>query len=141
MIKDVLLAFSTLSLIYTIAISLLQFLEISKKDFGPVLTDTMEPINSDFGVALTSLVIAFLCFHLIINRYVPIGIESFFPIEKSMWSKFIYSSFLGLMVFFYAGLYGVIACFLVFISSLLNLILDMRAPRKEHEDIIELENI
>ena len=141
MIQNLLLAFSTVSLLYSIAVALFQFLEISKKDFNPKMTFTLEPTNIAFGVATSTISVAFLAFHLIINHFVPVGIESIFPIEKNKWSKFFFYVMLGMMTFFYAGNYGVISGVLLFLTAFFNLIFDFRVPQQDQEDAVELENM
>ena len=134
---------STISLLCSIAVCLLQILQLSKKVIYINFYLDFVPVNSLFGVFCSTFIIALLCFYLILNRSVPFGADYFFPIEQNKWIKFIFQLFLAAHVFFYSGNFGVIAGLFLIFTSFLYLIHDFTLPRhKAKEDkTIELENL
>ena len=134
---------STISLLYAIAVCLLQILQLSKKVITVEFSLSFTPVNSLFGVFCTTFIIALLCYYLILNRSVPFGVDSFFPIEQNKWSKFFFQAILAVNIFFYSGNFGVIGGIFLMFTSVLYLQHDFTLPRhKVKEDkTMELENL
>lgn len=54
---------------------------MAKKNFVPSMKPNFEPTNRRFGSIVSAIVIAFICFNLLIAHFLPIGIEKVFPVS------------------------------------------------------------
>jgi len=116
-------------------------LEVSKKDFTPSFEATSKPVNLLFGCATSTIVTAFLCFHLIVSHCIPIGIEKYFPIEEKIWSKFAFTMFLAMTVFFYSGLYGVVASAILVLSAIIDIYIACVIPPSTKNNESDLDSL
>jgi hypothetical protein len=98
---------------------------MSKKNFVPSLAFELSPVNIRFGSITTSLVIAIVCFGLLITHLVPTGLEKVLPIEGATWSKFGFNVFFSVIVFFFAGVVGTTAAVFHALASLVVLARDL----------------
>ena len=55
-------------------------LEIAKKNFVPSIEPNFDPVNLRFGSIVSAIVVAFLCFNLLIAHFLPIGLEKVYPV-------------------------------------------------------------
>ena len=91
-------------------------------------------MNLRFGSITAALLIMLICFVLLISHCLPIGIEQVFPIESKRWTKFLFNLFLAVIVFFFAGLVGIVTSIVHVIVSIVVLIGDYVAPHVPSQD-------
>lgn len=65
--------------------------------------------------------------------YSPFGLEVLFPIEKSKWSKYMFTLFIAASNFFYCGFFGIIAAAFLFIAATTDLVVNFNAQNAETE--------
>jgi hypothetical protein len=101
---------------------------MSQKNFVPSLAFELSPVNIRFGSITTSLVVAFVCFGLLITHLVPTGLEKVLPVEGATWSKFAFNMFFAVIVFFFAGVVGFTAAIFHVVASIAVLARDLLSP-------------
>ena len=116
-------------------------LEIAKKDFVPSFEPNFNPVNIRFGSITAAILIAFICFNLMISHCLPIGIERVFPIESKRWTKFLFNVYLAVIVFFFAGLAGVVTSVVNIAVSIVVLIGDYVAPAPASDNAPERKSV
>ena len=141
MFEKFVLLFSTVSYLYTIAISLLQFYVIAREQVSPNFTLKWDVTNASFGVATSISIVIFLCFLILLNRLIYSDNPNFFTIDKDPATKCTLTVFISLITIFYCGLYGFISFVLLFISAILNLIADKIKPTYDEEFDVELADL
>lgn len=119
----------------------MQFLEICKKDFNPTFEPVIVSVNYLFGCATTALAVTFLCFYLLLAHFIPIGIEKYFIIEENHWIRFSFNFLLVSIVFFFAGLWGLISACILLISATFDLICSLKGYREKEESTEDMDSI
>ena len=141
MIRELVIAFSTISYLYTMSVCLLQFYVIMKEQIQPTFDLSDEAVNTKFGVVCTNSVIVFLSFCIITKRLIYRDSTTFSIIESSPFTKLIITLFIAILSFFYCGNFGVIAFALLFLSSIFDLLVDLSYRQKENMEDIELPDL
>lgn len=96
---------------------------ISKQEFTPVFEFTIQPINAQFGCAISALTICGLSFHIFMAIHVNLGIERFFPAAGNRWLRNILLCYIAIHVLNYLKGHGLLCFILLITSATIDLIL------------------